>query len=117
MKYWSRDDTKEWISQLEHRLEDIDYFLNRTSQWLDDNDIEDPHIAFMCSFLTCIWVSHMRGEPISFTELMELLEVDEWECDEDKVYEMDEKWANLDHDVLLERVVEQLLDDEDEDYE
>ena len=29
MKYWSRNDTKEWIVQLEHRIEDIDYYQRR----------------------------------------------------------------------------------------
>lgn len=108
MQYWSRDDTKEWIIQLEHRLEDIDYYLSKTVDWCEEYGIDDSRVVFMCSFLTCVWVSQMRGEPISFTELMEMIGVEEWETDstEDKVYELDEKFAGLDHFELLERAVE-----------
>jgi hypothetical protein len=112
MKYWSRDDTKEWIIQLEHRIEDIDYYLDRTAEWCDEYGIDDNRVIFMCSFLTCIWVSQMRGEPITFTELMELLGVEEWDCDEDKIYELDEKFADLDHHELLERVASTCGDDD-----
>jgi hypothetical protein len=108
MKYWSRDDTKEWIIQLEHRLEDIDYYLSKTVDWCEEYGIDDSRVVFMCSFLTCVWVSQMRGEPISFTELMEMIGVEEWEVNstEDKVYELDEKFAGLDHVELLVRAVE-----------
>lgn len=119
MNYWSRNDTKEWIAQLENRIEDISYYLDQTFSWCEENEIEDDRIIFMCSFLTCIWVSQLRGEDISFTELMEILEIQEWECDEDKFYELDEKWLDLDHSELLTKVVEKcvdgnLLDDDDE---
>jgi hypothetical protein len=119
MKYWSRDDTKEWIIQLEHRVQDIDYYLNKTLEWCEDYGVDDNHVVFMCSFLTCIWVSHMRDEPITFTELMEMLGVEEWESDEDKVYELDDRWGSLDFHDFLEQVVEKYntVDDDDEDYE
>jgi hypothetical protein len=55
----------------------------------------------------------MRGEPISFTELMELLGVEEWESDEEKIYELDEKYAELDHHELLEHVIENFRNEED----
>lgn len=113
MKYWSREDTKEWIAQLEHRLEDIEYYLHRAEEWCDEYGVEDDRVIFMCCFLTCVWVSHMRGEPISFTELMELLGVEEWECDEDKIYELDEQWADLDHHELLEKAVAKMSEDDD----
>jgi hypothetical protein len=89
MKYWSRDDTKEWINQLEHRVDDIDYYLDRTLAWCDEYGVYDEKTVFMCSFLTCIWVSQVRGEPITFTELMEMLGVKEWETNsdnEEKIY-------------------------------
>lgn len=105
MKYWSRDDTKEWIIQLEHRLDDIDYYLNRTIEWCDEYGIEDDRVVFMCSFLTCIWVSRMRDEPITFVELMEMLGVEEWDSDEEKIYELDDEYAQLDHHEFLEKVV------------
>lgn len=112
MRPWTRDDTKEWISQLEHRIEDIEYYLEKTIEWCEDNDIDDDRIVFMCSFLTCIWVSNMRGEPITFVELMELLEVKEWEADEEKIYDLDDKWSNLDHYELLEKAVRSFEDDD-----
>lgn len=114
-KPWTRDDTKEWIIQLEHRIEDIDYYLNRTVEWCEEYGIDDNHVVFMCSFLTCIWVSTMRGEPITFTELMEMLGVEEWEADEEKIYEMDEIWLDLEHHELLEKAVEMCNKEDDED--
>lgn len=54
MKYWSRDDTREWINQLEHRVDDIDYYLDRTLAWCDEYGVYDEKVVFMCSFLTCI---------------------------------------------------------------
>lgn len=106
MRPWTRDDTKEWITQLEHRLEDIDYYLKRTSDWCDEYGIDDDRLVFLCSFLTCVWVSAMREEPITYTELMEMLGVDEYEVEEDKIYELGEKFLELDHDELLEKAVE-----------
>lgn len=116
MKYWSRDDTKEWINQLEHRIDDIDYYLDRTLSWCDEYGIDNHQTIFMCSFLTCVWVSQVRGEQITFLELMEMLGVTEWESNsntEEKIYELDECYADLDHYELLERAVEKLnrLDD------
>lgn len=111
---WTRDDTKEWISQLEHRLEDIDYYLQRTTEWCDEYGIDDDRLVFLCSFLTCIWVSHMRGEFITQTELMELLGVQlQSESLDDKIYELDDKWGSMDHEELLERAVEIFNKDDD----
>ena len=115
MKYWSREDTKEWINQLEHRIDDIDYYLGRTLNWCDEYGIDNERIVFMCSFLTCIWVSQVRGETISFTELMEMLGISEWETTngtEEKIYELDECYADLDHDELLEMAVLKLSRDD-----
>ena len=118
MTYWSRNDTKEWIIQLEHRVQDIDYYLNKTLEWCEDYGVDDNHVVFMCSFLTCVWVSHMRDEPITFTELMEMLGVREWDSNEEKIYELDDRWGNLDFHDFLEQVVEKFNRvDDDEDYE
>jgi hypothetical protein len=114
MRPWTRDDTKEWIAQLEHRLDDIDYYLNKTVEWCEDYGVYDNKTVFMCSFLTCIWVSKMRDEPITFVELMELLGVDEWESDEEKIFDLDEKYAHLDHVELLEHVIQMCRDDDDD---
>lgn len=118
MKPWTRADTQEWITQLEHRLEDIDYYLKRTTDWCEEYGIDDDRLVFLCSFLTCIWVSSLRDEPISYTELMELLGVEEYEIEEDKIYELGEKFLDLDHNELLERAVEVFNNtDIDDDYE
>jgi hypothetical protein len=53
----------------------------------------------------------MRGEPITYTELMEILGVEEFETGEEKLYELDEKWVQLDHSDLLEHVVMMLDND------
>jgi hypothetical protein len=55
----------------------------------------------------------MRGEPITFSEMMEMLGVDSWDCDEEKVYELDEKFVDLDHFELLELAVQNFANDED----
>ena len=36
---WTRLDTQHWIDQLEHRIEDIDYYLNRTLEWCEDRGV------------------------------------------------------------------------------
>lgn len=115
---WTRDDTKEWINQLEHRLEDIEYYLQKTAEWCDEYGIDDDRLVFLCSFLTCIWVSHMRGEFITQTELMELLGVQlQTDSLEDKIYELDDKWGSMDHEELLERAVKVFdSDDNLDDY-
>ena len=117
MAYWSRNDTKEWIVQLEHRVQDMDYYLDKASDWCDEYGIDNNNLIFMCSFLTCVWVSNMRGEHITFNELMEILGVDEWNDDEEKYYELDECWGNLDFHEFLEKVVETYSEEDDGDYE
>ena len=118
MSYWSREDTKEWIIQLEHRIQDIDYYLNKAGEWCDEYGIDNNNLIFMCSFLTCVWVSNMRGEHITFNELMEILGVDEWtHDDEEKIYQLDDHWGSLDFHEFLEKVVETYTEDDDEDYE
>ena len=112
MRPWTRDDTKEWIIQLEHRIDDIDFYLDKTLEWCEEYGIEDDRVVFLCSFLTCIWVSHMRDESITFVELMEMLGVENWEADEEKVYDLDDKWADMDHYELLEKAVASFNNDD-----
>lgn len=112
MRYWSRDDTREWVKQIESRVDDINYYLDRTQKWCDDYGIDNGKTYFMCNFLTCVWVSQMRGENITFSEMMEMLGVDEWECDEDKFYELDPEFSELEHETLLQKAVEVFSDDD-----
>lgn len=102
MKYWSRYDTQLWIAQIENRIEDIDYYLKRTLEWCERNGIYDERQIFICNFLTCIWVSHMRNEQISYKELMELLGLEDLETGEDKIYDLGPKFKDLDHEEMLD---------------
>jgi hypothetical protein len=118
MRPWTRDDTKCWIEALEGRLEDITYYLDRTTKWCENNYVENDKTVFMCCFLTCIWVSQMRGESISFIELMEILGIDDVveHKFEEKFYELDPEYLELDHEELLQQAVEKLgYDSDDED--
>lgn len=105
MKYWSREDTKNWVTQLEDRIDDIAHYLDKTMEWCDDQEIDNEKVVFMCSFLTCIWVSQLRGELITFTELMEMMGIEVVELEEEKFYELDAEYVNLTHKELLERAV------------
>ena len=105
MNYWSRENTKEWIAQLEDRIEDIAAYLEKTTQWCDENGVEDERIVCMCCFLTCIWVSQLRCEEITYIELMEILGVAQLEGGEEKCYELDDRYADLTHKELLAKAV------------
>jgi len=107
----TREDTKCWIEALEGRLEDITFYLDRTTQWCEDNYVEDERTIFMCCFLTCVWVSQLRGEDISYIELMELLGVASLASQEEKIFELDDEYLGLEHDQLLRAAVAKLEKD------
>lgn len=113
MKPWTREDTKFWISQLEHRIEDIEYYLKETIEWCEENYVYDDRKVFMLSFLTVIWVSNMRDEPISYVELLEILGIPEMIVGEDKIYELGPEFLNVSHDQLLNLVLSDLNNGED----
>ena len=69
---WSRDHTKYWIAQLENRIEDIDFYLRKTIEWCELHGVHEDHRVFVCSIMTVVWVSHMRGESVSKREAFEL---------------------------------------------
>lgn len=112
MNAWTRADTRIWIRTIESRLDDIDYYLDQTNSWCEEYGIDDPKTYFMANFLTCIWVSQMRGEYITFGEIMEMLGIDEWECDEEKIYELDPEYECLDHGELLKRAIAHFGDED-----
>ena len=112
MRPWTREDTKCWIEALEGRLEDITYYLDRTNQWCEENYIDDERTVFMCCFLTCIWVSQLRGEDITYIELMELLGVEQAQNLEEKIFELDDEYLGLEHDQLLKAAVAKLEKDD-----
>lgn len=98
---WTRHDTRLWIDQVENRIDDMHYYLCRTVEWCERNGIYDDKDVFVCNFLTCIWVSHMRGEQISYKELLDLLGLEELDYGEDKIYNLGPKFKDLDHEEML----------------
>lgn len=100
-KPWTREDTQHWISQLENRIEDIDYYLQRTVEWCEDNGIYSDQKVFACMMITVIWVSQMRLEPVSKREAYELLGIKDWVEAPEEIFELGEKYQDLDLDELL----------------
>ena len=105
MAVWTREDTKLWISQLEGRISDIDFYLNKTVDWCEDRDIIDDRYVFLFSFMTCIWVCNMRGESITYNELLEILGLENMCVMDDRIYDLGDQFSNLDYDDLLEAVL------------
>lgn len=106
MTAWTREDTQHWIAQLELRVEDIDYYLHRTIDWCEHNGIWADEKVFTCCAMTVIWVSHMRGEPISRRELFELLQIQNGEDVPDAEYTLESKYLKMDLEDILELVVQ-----------
>lgn len=102
---WTRDRTQEWIGQLENRLEDIDYYLAQTIRWCEDNNIYDDQMVFACAVMTVVWVSHMRGEPLSKREALEIVGISDADSVEDDEYCLGEQFHDYDHEELLAAVV------------
>jgi hypothetical protein len=109
MKYWTRQDTQHWVDQLEHRIEDIEYYLGETILWCEDNDIYRDDAVFACMLMTVLWVSSQRGESLSKREAMELLGVPDWELVEDEEFILDPKHMNSELYDLLEQVCQKLF--------
>ena len=103
-KYWSRQDTQHWIAQLENRLEDIDYYLKQTVEWCEANDVYNDQAVFACAVMTVIWVSHMRQEPLSKREVLELVGVEDYYNAEDEEYTLGEPYHGMELEDLLEKV-------------
>lgn len=108
MKPWTRDNTKFWITQLEQRIKDIDYYLKKTLEWCEDHYIYDDRKVFILSFLTVIWVSNMRDEPISYVELLEILGLENMIVGEDRIYDIGPTIANLTFEQMLAVVIKDL---------
>lgn len=105
-KPWARTDTQDWIHSLESRIEDIDYYLKRTADWCERQGIWENNKVLMCCLITCIWVSSMRNEHISFQEIVEFMGVNDLvEPSLDKVYDVCEEFKYLDHEEILELLI------------
>jgi hypothetical protein len=105
MKPWTRDDTKEWIVQLENRIEDIDYYLNQTLKWCEDNEIYSDKIVFICSVMTVIWVSTCRNEPVGKKEVFEILGIENWQSVEDDILKFNPTFESMELEDLLHLIV------------
>ena len=109
-KFWSLDDTRDWIAQVENRVEDIDYYLRQTVAWCERHNVLDDNRVFMCSFLTIVWVSHQRSEQVSYREMMEILGLGHLEIEDDKIYDLGAQFANMEHEDMLQLVAGNPLD-------
>ena len=107
---WSRENTQEWLSQIENRLEDFEYYLHQTSEWCEVHGIWDDATIFMCCVMTIVWVSHMRGEQLTKNEVYELLGFDQ-HIDDNGLYELGKEFQDLDHESMLYKVVRDFSDD------
>jgi hypothetical protein len=103
---WTRDQTREWIAHLENRLEDIDYYLNRTVEWCENHGVYNDQAVFACAVMTVIWVSHMRQEPLSKREVLELVGVLDFYNAEDQEYQLNPEFQNYELEELLEVVAD-----------
>lgn len=103
---WTRNQTREWITHLENRLEDIDYYLNRTIEWCEERGVYNDQAVFACAVMTVIWVSHMRQEPLSKREVLELVGVTDYYNVEDQEYNLNPQFQNLELEELLEVVAD-----------
>jgi hypothetical protein len=103
---WSREDTQHWISQLENRLEDIDYYLHQTVDWCEERGVYNDQAVFACAVMTVIWVSHMRNEPLSKREVLEIVGIADYYNAEDAEYALSDRFHNMDLEELLEMVAE-----------
>lgn len=105
---WTREDTQEWLAQLEHRVEDIDYYLMRTVEWCEDNNTYDDQTVFACCAMTVIWVCHMRNESLTQKEMFELLGIEGWEQGTEDEYRLSDLFHGMDHEDILEMVASKM---------
>lgn len=108
---WSRDNTRDWINQIESRLEDMHYYLEKSMMWCEHNGIYENSRVLMCSLITCIWVASMRNEPISFREIVEIMGLTEFEDSNlDKIYGICNEFQILDHEEILSMLIDKTGD-------
>lgn len=105
-KVWSREDTQHWIAQLEHRIEDIDYYLKQTVEWCEERGVYNDQAVFACAMMTVIWVADMRGEQLSKREVLEIIGIEDWYLADEQVYELGEKFKGIELESLLLLVAE-----------
>lgn len=107
MKPWTRNDTKDWIASAQSRIEDFNYYLGRTVDFCEQQGIWENQKVVMCCLITCIWVSSMREENISFQEIIEIMGIEN-EYDEeveDRIYSVCSEFQSLDHEEILSLLI------------
>lgn len=105
MKPWLREDTRDWIAQLELRVEDINYYLNETVSWLENHEEGRDEVCFACAMMTLVWVAYQRSEPITRWELMEILGVKDFHYMPDEELELGELYRSMDLENVLESIL------------
>jgi len=108
MKIWTRDDTRNWIDKIESRIEDIDYYLKRTIEFCEINDVYSDRQVLILSMMTVLWVSHMRQEYASFNEMADLLGIDNVNVKIDQIYDLGPHLAELDHEEMLQIIMKSI---------
>lgn len=101
---WTRENTKEWIFQIENRLEDFEYYLKQATDWCEYHGICNDAQIFMCCVMTLVWVNYMRGEKLTKNEVFEIMGFDH-DMDNNDLYELAKEFQNIDHETLLYKVV------------
>ncbi len=104
MTAWTRDNTRDWVGQIEHRIEDLNYYLSQTVKYCEDNEIFHDEAVFTLTFVTVLWVCHMRDEPITRHEIFEILGLNGWENNDDAIFDLGSKLGNLDYEDMLDLV-------------
>ncbi len=102
---WTRDSTKEWIAQVELRLEDINYYIERTVDWCGNNGVYSERLTFICLVLTVVWVAYMRQESVTKHEIFEILGVSDLTLIDDEILELGKIYRNMDHSEMLEEIL------------
>lgn len=106
MTPWTRDDTKDWISRLETQTHDISYYLNRTTEWCDDREIDSSATRMTCLIVTVMWVGYMQGTTFSKRDILEIIGIEDWYNAAEEYYDLNEKYHNMDLEEILEVAVE-----------
>lgn len=108
---WSREHTQEWYLQLENRLEDIEYYIERTLLWCEDNGVFSQEKVLACCVMAITWVCQVRNEPITMQEIFEIMDIQHWsEIDANSTVELGINVTSMDLDQILEMVVDKFED-------
>lgn len=104
MTYWSRENTKDWINQVELRLEDMNFYLSETVRYCEHRGITDNIQVLVLSIMTCIWVSTMRNESITMSEVADILGIEGLSQISEKTYSLGNILSVMDFEEMLDTV-------------